>query len=219
MTIFVSLYRMNIQQTIMKKTAIILSAALLAGLALTGCNNAAVNAPEQAKSDSTAVAGSIVFFNIDKVVENYDMANDLRSVVETKVNGIQAEIDRRGNKLQKDLNDFQNKLNKGLLLRSDAEERQIKLQQQQNEYQQYAMAKQQEMQEELQVMNNQIGNAIYEFVQAYNAKKQYALILTTTGDILPMPVVTGSPALDITDEILEGLNAEYVKTKAEEKEQ
>ena len=200
----------------MKKTAIILSAALLAGLALTGCNNTAVTTSQEAKSDSTAVAGSIVFFNIDKVVENYDMANDLRSVVETKVSGIQAEIDRRGNKLQKDVNDFQNKIEKGLLTRSVAEVQQQKLQQQQNDYQQYAMRKQQEMAEEQQVMLNQIMNAISEYVQAYNAEKQYALILATSGDILTTPVVTGNPTLDITDEILAGLNAEYVKTKAEE---
>ena len=202
----------------MKKTAIILSAALVAGLALTSCNNAATTAPEQAKSDSTAVAGSIVFFNIDKVMENYDMANDLRSVVETKVNGIQAEIDRRGNKLQKDVNDFQNKIEKGLLTRSVAEVQQQKLQQQQNDYQQYAVRKQQEMAEEQQVMLNQIMDAISEYVKAYNAEKQYALVLTTSGDILAAPVVTGSAALDITDQILEGLNAEYVKTKAAEKE-
>ncbi len=200
----------------MKKTALILSAALVAGLLFSGCNNTATTAVSTAQADTTAAAGSIVFFNIDKVMENYDMANDLRSVVETKVNGIQAEIDRRGSRLQKDINDFQNKIEKGLLLRSDAEARQVKLQQQQNEYQQYALSKQQEMAEEQQVMLNQIMNAISEYVQAYNAEKQYALILTTSGDILATPVVTGSAALDITDEILAGLNAEYVKTKAAE---
>lgn len=201
----------------MKRIASILSAAALAaGFALTGCNNAAAPAATDTKADTTAVAGSIVFFNIDKVVENYDMANDLRSVVETKVNGIQSEIDRRGNKLQKDANDFQNKMDKGLLTSSVANAQYQKLQQQQNEYQEYAVRKQQEMQEEQQVMLNQIMDAIAEFVKAYNEEKQYALILTTSGDILPAPVVTGSAALDITDEILAGLNAEYVKTKAAE---
>ena len=202
----------------MKRIVSILSAALVAGLFLAGCNNTAPVAATATQSDTTAAAGSIVFFNIDKVMENYDMANDLRSVVETKVNGIQAEIDRRGNKLQKDVNDFQNKIEKGLLTRSVAEVQQQKLQQQQNDYQQYAMRKQQEMAEEQQVMLNQIMNAISEYVQAYNAEKQYALILTTSGEILTAPVVTGNAALDITDEILEGLNAEYVKTKAAEKE-
>ena len=201
----------------MKRLASLLSAAaLMAGFALTGCNNTANTAAPATQTDTTAAAGSIVFFNIDKVVENYDMANDLRSVVETKVSGIQSEIDRRGNKLQKDANDFQNKMDKGLLTSSVANAQYQKLQQQESEYQQYAVRKQQEMAEEQQVMLNQIMNAISEFVQAYNVEKQYALILTTSGDILPAPVVTGSAALDITDEILAGLNAEYVKTKAAE---
>ena len=200
----------------MKRIASILSAALVAGLFLAGCNNAANTAAPDTQADTTAAAGSIVFFNIDKVVENYDMANDLRSVVETKVSGIQAEIDRRGNKLQKDANDFQNKVDKGLLTTSVANAQYQKLQQQQNDYQQYVVRKQQEMNEEQQVMLNQIMNAIAEYVQQYNTTKQYALILTTSGDILPAPVVTGSATLDITDEILAGLNAEYVKTKAAE---
>ena len=200
----------------MKRIAYLLSAALVAGLLFNGCNNAATTAAPDTQADTTAAAGSIVFFNIDKVVENYDMANDLRSVVETKVNGIQAEIDRRGNKLQKDANDFQNKMDKGLLTTSVANAQYQKLQQQQNDYQQYVVRKQQEMQEEQSVMLNQIMNAIAEFVQEYNVEKQYALILTTSGDILPAPVVTGSDKLDITDQILEGLNAAYVKTKAAE---
>ena len=200
----------------MKRIVTLLSAALVAGLFLAGCNNAANTAAPDTQADTTAAAGSIVFFNIDKVVENYDMANDLRSVVETKVSGIQAEIDRRGNKLQKDANDFQNKVDKGLLTTSVANAQYQKLTQQQNDYQQYVVRKQQEMNEEQQVMLNQIMNAIAEYVQQYNTTKQYALILTTSGDILPAPVVTGSATLDITDEILAGLNAEYVKTKAAE---
>ena len=200
----------------MKRIASILSAALVAGLFLSGCNNAVTTAAPDAQADTTATAGSIVFFNIDKVVENYDMANDLRSVVETKVNGIQAEIDRRGNKLQKDANDFQNKMDKGLLTSSVANVQYQNLQQQQNDYQQYVVRKQQEMQEEQQVMLNQIMNAISEYVKEYNEGKKYALILATSGDLLSTPVVVGSSTLDVTDEILAGLNEAYVKTKAAE---
>ena len=200
----------------MKRIASILSAALMAGLLFSACNNTSTTVASDPQSDTTAVAGSIVYFNLDKVVENYDMANDLRSVVETKVSGIQAEIDRRGNKLQKDANDFQNKMDKGLLTTSVANAQYQKLQQQQNDYQQYVVRKQQEMQEEQQVMLNQIMNAIAEFVKEYNAEKQFALILTTSGDILAAPVVTGSATLDITDDILAGLNAAYIKTKEAE---
>ncbi len=200
----------------MKKTRLILSAAaLIAGISLTSCVNNGAQSPETVTSpDSTAVAGSIVYFNIDTIMQGYDMANDLRSVVETKVSGIQAEIDRREKKLQKDFSEFQNKIDKGLLTRSVAEVQGQKLQEQQNAYQQYAMAKQQEIAEEQQVMLNQIMDAVAEYVKAFNEEHKYALILTTSGDILSAPVVTGDPSLDITDTILQGLNEAYVKTKA-----
>ena len=201
----------------MKKTILFVSALAVAASALISCNNPVTPVDTPSAADSTAVAGSIVFFNIDKVMEGYDMANDLRSVVETKVSGIQAEIDRRGNKLQKDINDFQNKIEKGLLTRSVAEVQQEKLQKQQNDYQQFVMKKQNEMAEEQQVMLNQIADAIAEYVKEYNAEKNFAMILTTSGDILSAPVVVGNPTLDITDELLKGLNEAYVKTKAAEK--
>ena len=197
----------------MKKTLIVCGAAALLALAAS-CNQNQTTAPAAAATaDSTAVAGSIVFFNMDQVMEGYDMANDLNSVFETKTSGIQAEIDRRGKKLEKDATDFQNKVDKGLLTTSVAQAQYQKLQQQQQEYQEYVVRKQQEMAEEQQVMMNQIANAIAEYVQEYNAEHQYALILTTAGAILSTPVVAGDPKLDITEDLLAGLNAAYIKTK------
>ena len=197
----------------MKKTLIVCGAAALLALAAS-CNQNQTTAPATAAAtDSTAVAGSIVFFNMDQVMEGYDMANDLNSVFETKTSGIQAEIDRRGKKLEKDATDFQNKVDKGLLTTSVAQAQYQKLQQQQQEYQEYVVRKQQEMAEEQQVMMNQIANAISEYIQEYNAEHQYALILTTAGAILSTPVVAGDPKLDITEDLLAGLNAAYIKTK------
>jgi hypothetical protein len=40
------------------------------------------------------------------------------------------------------------------------------------------------------------------------------MIIATQGDILPQPVAMGDPSLDITEEILAGLNDEYIKNKA-----
>ena len=202
----------------MKQTPLILSiiaivaSAVFGIISLTG--NGSKKAPEAAHADSLATAGSIVYFNLDQVVEGYDMANDLRSVVETKVQGIQAEIDRRGNKLQSDFNAFQQKIDKGLLTRSVAEAQSQKLQEQQAAYQNYAQQKSNEIAEEQQVMLNQIMDAINSYVNKYQAEKQFALVLATQGDILSVPVVTGDAALDITEALLNGLNEEYVKTKA-----
>ena len=137
---------------------------------------------------------------------------DLRSVVETKVQNIQAEVNRRGKKLENDVLDFQNKIDKGLLTRTNAEVQGQKLQQQELEFNNYAAQKQQEIQEEQVVMMNQLGDAIKTFIDKYNEEKQYAMILTNSGGA---PVITGDAALDITDDVLAGLNEEYIKTKNE----
>lgn len=197
----------------MKKTAFIFSVmAAVATLSLSSCQPQPAAAPAEA-SAAAASKGAIVYFNLDRVINEYDMANDLSSTLQTKLQSIDQEVTRRGNKLQSDANAFAEKVNKGLLTRSVAEAQSQKLDQQQAEFQNYYNQKQAEMAEEQAVMMNQIADAIKAFVDKYNQEKQYALILTTSGDILPSPVVSGSAELDITDDIIAGLNAEYVQTK------
>ena len=96
------------------------------------------------------------------------------------------------------------------MTRSVAETQGQKLQQQELEFNNYAAQKQQEIQEEQLVMMNQLGDAIQTFLNKYNEEKQYAMIITNSGGA---PVITADPALDITDEVLAGLNEDYIKTK------
>ena len=200
----------------MKKTSLFLSAlAVMAGIAtLNSCQTQAPASEAQAETPAAAVTkGAIVYFNLDRVMNEYDMANDLGSVLQTKVQSIEQEVTRRGNKLQSDLNAFNEKIEKGLLTRSTAEAQNEKLVKQQNDFQTYYNQKQQEVAEEQAVTMNQIANAIKEYIDKFNEEKQYALIIATQGDILPQPIVAGDPDLDITDVLIEGLNAEYIKTK------
>ena len=198
----------------MKKTTLILSTlALLAGAAaLTSCQNQTPATSTETVSENVN-KGAIVYFDLDRVINEYDMANDLSSVLQTKLESVDQEITRRGNKLQSDINSFQEKIDKGLLTRSTAEAQNAKLQNQQNDFQTYYAQKQQEMQEEQAVTMNQIADAINTFIAKFNEEKQYAMIISTQGDILTQPVVAGNPELDITDQIIEGLNAEYVASK------
>lgn len=203
----------------MKQTPLILSIIALAAVAvlgiaqLTSDGKGNKGAAAGAESEAGAQAGAIVWFDLDRVSNEYDMANDLRSVVETKVQSITEEVNRRGNKLQSDVNKFQADINKGLLVRSVAEQRGQKLQEQQNNFNNYAAQKEQEINEEQQVMLNQIADAINTFIQKFTQDNKYAMVIATQGGILPMPVVAGDPELDVTDAIIAGLNAEYVKSK------
>ena len=188
----------------MKNTPLILSVIALvavAGLAAVTLFSGKKSGAQGAENSESAVVanGAIVYFNLDKVITDYDMANDLRSVVESKVQGIQEEVNRRGNKLQNDVNSFQEKMNKGLMLRSAAE-----VQAQKN----------QEIAEEQQVMMNNIGDAIKQFLDRYAVENGYAMVISTSGDILPSPVAAADSSLDVTEDIITKLNDEYVKSKS-----
>ena len=200
----------------MKNTSLILSIISLVAVVVFGIlslTKGGKSADVQTNGEAVEAAaskGDIVYVNLDRILMEYDMANDLRSVVETKVQNIQAEVNRRAKKLENDVIDFQNKLDKGHLTRTNAEIQSQKLQQQELEFNNYAAQKDQEIQEEQVVMMNQLGDAIQTFLNKYNEEKQYAMILTNSGG---SPVITADAALDITDDVLAGLNEEYIKSK------
>ncbi len=206
----------------MKNTSLILSVISLIAVVVFGIlvlskdGKKAETVTEGENTEAVAAEkGAIVYVDLDRLLMDYDMANDLRSVVETKVQNIQAEVTRRGQKLEKEVASYQEKIQKGLMTRSVAEAQAQKLQEQEVEFNNYAAQKQQEINEEQLVMMNQLGDAIQTFLKKYNEEKQYAMILTNSGGA---PVITADPSLDITEAVLTGLNEEYIKTKNAERE-
>ena len=75
----------------MKNTSLILSIISLIAvvafgiLTLTKGNSKAEVAAEGEATEAAACKGAIVYVDLDRILMEYDMANDLRSVVETKV--------------------------------------------------------------------------------------------------------------------------------------
>ena len=164
-------------------------------------------------SDSTSVAmatSGIVYVDLDRIVQEYDMASDLGAVVETRVKNIQDEVNRRGKQLESEMLDFQNKINKGLITRSVAEVQGQELQKKEAEFNEYANQKNNEVIEEQTVMMNQIADAIQTFMEKYNEEKKYTMILTNQRGV---PVITADKSLDITYDVIMKLNEEYIKEK------
>ena len=150
----------------MNKTIKFLGAAMLCATVAFGsvsCGEKKSDNELTSQADSTACSapqGAIVYVNLDIILEKYDMANELSSVVQTKVQNIEAEVQRRGKKIENAEKSFNEKIEKGLMTRSVAEAEAQKLQKQAADFQKYAGQKQQEVQEELMVMNNQVLDAI-----------------------------------------------------------
>ena len=164
-------------------------------------------------SDSTSVTmatSGIVYVDLDRIVQEYDMASDLGAVVETRVKNIQDEVNRRGKQLESEMLDFQNKINKGLITRSVAEVQGQELQKKEAEFNEYANQKNNELIEEQTVMMNQIADAIQTFMEKYDEEKKNPMILTNQRGV---PVITADRSLDITDDVILRLNEEYIKEK------
>jgi len=68
-----------------------------------------------------------------------------------------------------------------------------------------------EINNKLQEKNKITADSVINFIQRYNENRQYTLILEKSGI---NGVLYGEPALDITEEVLNGLNAEYEASKA-----
>ena len=169
-------------------------------------------AAEVEQSEQSVSTGT-VYFNLDQVLARYDMSIKLQADFEKKASGVDQELTRRRTKREKEDKDLADKLNKGLMTRSTAEVKYNELQKKVADFQQYGQQKQAELAEEQQVILNNIANSVMEYVQKYNARKGYDLVLATQGALLSTPVVTGNAALDITEEIIKGLNEEYNSKK------
>ncbi len=192
----------------MKQLKLILSvaiAAIICSCNATG-NTGAAQTENAAQGATAAPQGSIVYVQLDSLVNQYDMYNDLKSEWESKAQAVQDDLTKKGRSFESAVKDFQTKIDKGLLTRSQAEEQQQRLVEREKNLQTLSQQKQMELAEEEAVMMRRVMDAIQTYITKYNQDKGYALILS-------VPVLAGEPSLNITQDILVGLNEEYIKSK------
>ncbi len=195
----------------MKKALIIAGAVL----AMAACKNTGAATAEgdaaAAGERNVETVYDIAFIRMDSLTQNYNRYLDLSSAFETKATKVSGDLEARARSLQNEINSFQDKINKGLLTTRDAQAEQTRIQTRGEQLDVDGQRQQAELAEEQQVMLNQIFYAINDYVAKFNADMRYKMILTTSGG---SPVIHADPALDITAEVLRGLNEEYAAEKA-----
>jgi outer membrane protein len=173
------------------------------------CNTANI---ETTSAEQTVVANnSIVYIQLDTLINQYDMYNDLKTEFEGKLASVENELTKKGRALENDYQSFNEKMSKGLLTRSQAEAQGNELQARQQELALLSQEKQMQLAEEESVMINQVMNAIQSYIKEYNKIHNHSLILTTT--VATNNVIDGESSLNITNDIIKGLNQEYVKNR------
>jgi len=171
-----------------------------------GNNNAA-----PASAPATDAAGSsnmkIAFVDRDSLLAKYHFCNDVNEQMIKKEENIRTTLNEKGKKLEKEAAEFQRKYeNNGFVSPERAQQEYQRIQKQQQDLE----ALQQKLMTELAAENEkyslELRDSINSFLNIYNKEKGYDLIISNSGfDNL----LYGNPSYNITNEIVEGLNARY----------
>jgi outer membrane protein len=194
----------------MKKIKFILNGfmALAFGLMFAQCagnNNAAPAAA------ATGAAGAsnmkIAFVEIDSLLSKYHFCNDVNEEMLKKEENIRTTLNEKGKKLEKQAAEFQRKYeNNGFVSPERAQQEYQRIQKQQQELQELQQKLTNELAAENQKNTLELRDSINAFLKVYNQEKGYDLIISNSGfDNL----LYGNPAYNITNEVVEGLNARY----------
>ncbi len=150
----------------------------------------------------------IAYVEIDSLLTKYRFWNDLNEMMIKKEENIRTTLNEKAKDLDSEMREFQRKLeNNGFASRERAEQENLRISQKQRDLQQLQEKLSNELQSENQKNSLQLRDSINSFLKIYNKDKGYSLIISNTGfDNL----LYADPAFNITNEIVEGLNARYV---------
>ncbi len=196
----------------MKHLQTILNAVLIIAVALLfffQFSSSSEKTGKTAEADTSTVDTSgftIAYVEFDSVLMNYKMFIDLQGNLMDKQTKSEAELSSKSQSWEKRAADYQDKMSKGLITRSNAAQIEAQLYQDQQSLIQLRDQMTRELAEEATVMERQVRYAIVDFLEEYNASKNYKYIL---GKSFGSNVMYANSSLDITNEVLEGLNNKY----------
>lgn len=153
---------------------------------------------------------SAAWVNMDTLLNNYDMYFDMRKELEESGRKLEAELNNKSRDFEKQATDFQDKVQKGLVTRSQAQQMQQDLAGKEQELYRLRDELRGQLAEEEQVKLRQIHQSITEYLEDFNKEKGLHIILSST---FGGPLLYGHPALDITREVIKGINEKYVSEK------
>ena len=163
---------------------------------------------EIAPSAITAPVGGMVFINSDSLLDNYDYFKTKKIEFEARQNRIKSELEAESTKLQKDVESYQRRAPGMTDIQRQIEEEQLMMRQQK------LMERKDELLDKLDdeqaKSSEQLYNRLSTFLKEYNKDKNYQFIL---GFQKGGGILFANDSLDITANVLQGLNEQYKNEK------
>lgn len=189
------------------------SLAALAFVAL--FSQCAGNANQQSAGSVPAQGGlsgmKIAYVEIDTLLAKYNFCIDLNEAMVKKSENVRLTLNQKATELDKQKREFQTKYqNNAYLSQERAQQEYNRIVNLEQDLQNLSNKLQQELLSENEKNSLQLRDSINSFLKEYNKTKGYSLIISNTGfDNL----LYADSIYNITQEILEGLNARYSSKK------
>ncbi|MDR1724872.1 MAG: OmpH family outer membrane protein [Bacteroidales bacterium] len=152
----------------------------------------------------------IAYINTDSIMEHYLYAKDLEAGLKAYQSQVENEVKGVAQKLQKDYEEYLKTGDKLTLTKQKEKEKELTERQQKLPYLQQEMAA--KLQERQFNDNKKLVDAIYAFIEDYNKNHDNFTIILRK-EYINSPVLYIDKGMDITDEIIKGLNEEYKQIK------
>lgn len=195
----------------MKKTALG-AAGLLMLCAVASCSdNAKTTTTPEAPATTTTTSGesfasstNIRYIDLDTIMEYYHLAKDVQEFTIRTYSDLEQAQRTEANKIQKEGKRIEDKVRSNGYLSQTTYEADVQgFNKMQADAQNALAARQRNAEQELAVQNQMLNDSIQNFINDYNKSKHYDAILFRAAGVY------FNPALDITKEVVEGLNSRY----------
>lgn len=189
-----------------KFTAIAAATATILLFAQCANNQANQAAPAATPATTAEAALKVAYVDVDSLLNNYKFSVKLRNDMLRKGENMRMTLSEKGKALQADMDDFRRKVeNNVYATRQRAEEEQARILKSQEELARLEQRLVNELSAEDQKNNIALRDSINHFLKEYNKIHGYDLILSKMAD----NILLGNESLDITKEVIDGLNSRY----------
>ena len=192
-------------------TVLGLALALTVGVSAVSCGDAKEEKSAPARQEAAADAASLPnyrYVDLDTLLTKYNLAKDYNEEMIRMQENLESETKRHETSIQSLASQIQNKVqNNSYLSQESFDTDQQKLASMQSNAQKSVGTMQQKFAEAAAKAQQAVNDSINAFVEEYNKKHGYDAIFNKAA------ALHFNPSLDITDEIVEGLNARYNKVK------
>ncbi len=191
----------------MKKIKLCIAAACTIA-ALTACQQKGGNTPAIESAQQGQPTMNIAYVDVDTLMTKYVFWQDNLTKLEEKSAEYAKTLESRGQSLQQAAMQFQEKIQTGVITtEKEALRQQENLQRQQENLQKLEEELMLKLTEEQNTYSKALRDSISNFLAEYNKAKKFTMIISKSGD----NILYADSALNITNEVVNGLNKRYTK--------